>query len=85
MQITDRCRCGLRYRKHLETQANVRKRMSIATLCAEGSEVTVKSASPAYTTSMHREEAAADAAKPDAAQEAARPAVAGRVSPLGMS
>ena len=83
MQITDRCRCGLRYRKHLETQANVRKRMSIATLCAEGREVTVKSASPA--TSMQREEAAADAAKPDAAQEAARPAVAGRVSPLGMS
>lgn len=86
-EITDGCRCGLRYRKQLETQAHVKKRMSIATLCTDGPEAAPKSASAATSPRLHWdvEEATADAAKSSSAQEAAKPAIAGRVSPLGMS
>lgn len=85
-EITDGCRCGLRYRKQLETQAHVKKRMSIATLCTDGPEAP-KSASAATSPRLawDVEEATADAAQSSSAQAAAKPALAGRVSPLGMS
>lgn len=78
-------RCGLRYRKQLETESNVRKRMSIATLCAD------KPASAGRPSTSPREGAAdGEGSAPTqtclpGSPVASPTAASGRRSPLGVS